>query len=139
MATTKATKRTKRHPKAANLDKVFGNGSSKASATAKQSSKRLLRPASRPAKKRTSRTSKKKCIERLILKYEQVRAEAKAMYAEADRIQEDLINLMGIESPAILSDGRTAKIDDNFLDKHGQFKNVSYKPCGVKRFELSVK
>lgn len=78
-------------------------------------------------------------VERLVTRWESLKAEAKAAYEEIDRIEGELIASLTTADAVTLSDGRTAKIVDNFLDRHGQFRNVSYRPCGVRRFELQVK
>ena len=70
---------------------------------------------------------------------EGLRAAAKAAYEEADRVEAELIAALPVNSPAVLSDGRRVEVVDNFLDKHGQPRNVAFRPCGVRRFEVKVK
>ena len=64
--------------------------------------------------------------------------QAKALYAEADRLEQELIVLIGTGA-LVLDDGRSVSVSDNFLDKHGQTKAKAFGICGVKRFELKVK
>jgi hypothetical protein len=78
-------------------------------------------------------------VELKVQSWEKKRADAKALYSEADMIERQLIESLGTNCTIAISNGRTVKINDNFLDKAGQPKNVSYKPCGVKRFEIEVK
>jgi hypothetical protein len=75
----------------------------------------------------------------LARQLEAEQAAAKAHYAEADRLQDQLIAALGIGTAIVLSDGRTLRIKDNFVDAAGNPRNVSYRPCGVKRFEVVVK
>lgn len=77
--------------------------------------------------------------ELLIQQHEANAAAAKAAYAENDRILAELHALLGIENPIILTDGRRARIKDNFRDSAGNPKIVAYKPCGVRLFDLDVK
>lgn len=57
----------------------------------------------------------------------------KRAYARADRFLDQLIKRGAQPGEEILDEAGTpvAKIVDNFAEK-----NVSYKPCGVRRFEL---
>jgi hypothetical protein len=75
----------------------------------------------------------------LARQLEAEQAAAKAHYAEADRLQDQLIAALGIGTAIVLSDGRTLRVKDNFVDANGNPRNVSYRPCGVKRFEVVVK
>lgn len=77
--------------------------------------------------------------ELLIQQHEANAAAAKAMYADNDRILAELRELLGIEKPLVLTDGRRARIKDNFRDSAGNPKIVAYKPCGVRLFDLEVK
>lgn len=66
------------------------------------------------------------------------KATAKALYEECDRIEAELIAMLGKDS-ATLSDGRVVKVKNNFFDAAGNPKNVAFKPCGVKLNEIVVK
>lgn len=77
--------------------------------------------------------------ELLIQQHEANAAAAKSLYAENDRILTELREMLGIESPIILTDGRRARIKDNYRDSAGNPKIVAYKPCGVRLFDLEVK
>ena len=63
---------------------------------------------------------------------------AKQHYDEADRLEQELIGLIGAGALA-LDDGRYVTVADNFIDKHGHTKTKAFGICGVKRFELKVK
>lgn len=78
-------------------------------------------------------------LELLILEHEEAKAKAKALHERCDQIEQTLIANLSLQASLTLSDGRVARIEDNFTDKHGNPKNVSWKPCGVKRFEIAVK
>ena len=93
---------------------------------------------SRFSREKVEEVTKEK-IEKLILKHEQVKNKAKELYGKADEIQDKLIKVMGIEQKITLADGRIAVIHNNFTDKDGNPRNVAWKPCGVKLYELKVK
>lgn len=93
---------------------------------------------SRFSKEKVEESTKVK-IENLILRHEKVKNKAKELYGKADEIQEKLIKIMGVEKKITLNDGRVAVIHNNFTDKDGNPKNVAWKPCGVKLYELKVK
>ena len=93
---------------------------------------------SRFSRQKVEEVTKEK-IEKLILKHEQVKNKAKELYGKADEIQDKLIKVMGVEQKITLTDGRIAVIHNNFTDKDGNPKNVAWKPCGVKLYELKVK
>src|SRR5262245_57025601 len=63
---------------------------------------------------------------------------AKQHYEGADRLEQELIALIGTGA-LVLDDGRSVTVADNFQDKHGQTKSKAFGICGVKRFELKVK
>lgn len=76
-------------------------------------------------------------LQLLVDKMEQLRAEAKARYQEADVLEMQLINHLQAHGPTIFADGRRLSLKDNFIDnKTGLPRNVAYKPCGVRRFEI---
>ncbi|MCC7419809.1 MAG: hypothetical protein IT428_05990 [Planctomycetaceae bacterium] len=75
----------------------------------------------------------------LVQQHEDKRAAAKELYAEAERLEMQIQDLIGIEKSIALPDGRTARIVDNFRDKHGQPKRTAYRVCGVSLTELAVK
>lgn len=78
-------------------------------------------------------------LELLVMEFEEAKAKARQLYERCDQIESALIASLGLQGTLTLSDGRSARIADNFIDKDGNPKNVSWKPCGVKRFELAVK
>lgn len=67
-----------------------------------------------------------------------LKEQAKALYGEADRLEEELITLIGTGA-LVLDDGRSVTVADNFIDKHGQAKSKAFGICGVRRFELKIK
>lgn len=73
-------------------------------------------------------------VERMLAAKEK----AKSLYAECDRIEAELIAAIG-STVVTLSDGRTVRVNNNFIDKNGKPKNVAYKVCGVKLLEVVVK
>lgn len=75
----------------------------------------------------------------MAARWEAAREEAKRLYAECDRLQQQITETIGVGNPIRLSDGRTLEVADNFLDKHGEPKLTAFKPCGVKRFDLKIK
>lgn len=78
-------------------------------------------------------------LELLAQRWESLKATAKAAYAEADLVEQELIQSLGVGGSVLLTDGRVLSVNDNFIDRHGQPRNVAYKPCGVRRFEVAVK
>lgn len=78
-------------------------------------------------------------LELLAQRLEQHRSAARQAYAEADLIEAELISRIGVGGSVLLTDGRRLAVNDNFMDKNGQPRNVAYKPCGVRRFEVTVK
>jgi hypothetical protein len=78
-------------------------------------------------------------LERLFTEWEKLKADAKEKYQEIDRIEAELLESLTVDDTVELSDGRTGTIQDNFIDRHGQTRNVSYRPCGVRRFEIAIK
>ena len=78
-------------------------------------------------------------LERLFIQWETLKADAKETYSEIDRIEAELLESLTLEDSVVLSDGRTGRVLDNYIDKHGQPRNVSYRPCGVRRFEIAIK
>jgi hypothetical protein len=87
----------------------------------------LPAPASKP--RRVGMSVEDKILEMLDLK-EQI----KAMYAEIDDIEGELIEAMPVGEPRKLSDGRTVMLQDNFAGG-----NVCYRPAAVRQFEVVVK
>ena len=77
--------------------------------------------------------------ELLIQQHEANAAAARAAYAENDRILAELREILGIEKPIVLTDGRRARIKDNFRDSAGNPKIVAYKPCGIRLYDLDVR
>ena len=75
---------------------------------------------------------------RKAVRWLELKEQAKALYAEADRLEHELIALIGTGA-LVLDDGTSISVADNFLDKHGQAKAKAFGICGVKRFELKVK
>ena len=75
---------------------------------------------------------------RKVARWLEVKNEAKALYAEADRLEQELIVLIGTGA-LVLDDGTSISVADNFVDKHGLTKAKAFGICGVKRFELKVK
>lgn len=76
-------------------------------------------------------------VELMFLELEQKRADAKRLYAEIDQIEATLIRAVGLNGEVTTGDGRRIHVEDNFWDyKKSEPKNVSWKPCGVKRFEI---
>lgn len=68
----------------------------------------------------------------------ELKEQAKQHYEDADRLEQELIALIGTGA-LVLDDGRSLSVADNFTDKHGQTKPKAFGVCGVKRFELKVK
>jgi len=68
----------------------------------------------------------------------ELKAQAKQFYEDADRLEQELIALIGSGS-LLLDDGRAVSVADNFTDKNGQVKPKAFGICGVKRFELKIK
>ena len=82
---------------------------------------------------------KSKRIEEKVKELELLKAHAKNLYAQVDELQNQLIEKMGIDVPYELSDGRVAKIHNNFVDKDGNPKNVAWGHGSVRLYELKVK
>lgn len=78
-------------------------------------------------------------LQQTIERHAKLHADAKAAYAEMDAIADAVRELIGVENVVILPNGQTVKIANNFIDRNGEFRNVSYRPCGVRMYELSVK
>lgn len=75
----------------------------------------------------------------LAEKWERIKAEARKLFEEASKIEFELAKTLGVGGEVKLADGRTAKIEDQFLEKDGTPKNVAFKQCGVSRFVLKIK
>ncbi len=78
-------------------------------------------------------------LEKLFVRWEELKATCKATYTEIDAIEAELIESLPLAEEVQLSDGRRGQICDNFVDKNGIVRNVSYKPCGVRRFEPVIR
>jgi hypothetical protein len=75
-------------------------------------------------------------IELLVLELEAKKAQAKAIYAECDDIENRLIANIGPTGKVTMGDGRVARIKNNFILKNGEMVNVAWKPCGVRLYEV---
>ncbi len=75
---------------------------------------------------------------RKVERWLELKEQAKQRYDEADRLEQELIALIG-DGALLLDDGRSVSVADNFTDKHGNAKSKAFGVCGVKRFELQVK
>ena len=79
-------------------------------------------------------------VEKLITKMQAAKERGKAGYAAADRIEWKLIEAALEHGPLPrLNDRAPARAKDNYAgvdNKTGLPKNVHYKVCGVKRWEL---
>ena len=80
-------------------------------------------------------------VELMAQKWEATKAQAKALYAAADLLEEELISTVGAGGLVRLSDNRVLQIVDNFTDKTGAPKNKAYAkaPQAVKRFAVELK
>ena len=78
-------------------------------------------------------------VELLVMEYEETKAKAKQLYDQCDRIEQRLISALGLTQQVTLGDGRTVRVDDNFVDKNGQPKLKAWGMAGIKRFEIAVK
>jgi hypothetical protein len=78
-------------------------------------------------------------IELQIQRWQQAKADAKALYNAADAIEQEVIAAIGGGGSLQLPGGQTVTIDDNFIDKNGAVKTKAYTVAGVKRFEINVK
>lgn len=77
-------------------------------------------------------------VQLLWERYEVTKAEGKRLYAEADEIEGKLIALLG-SSAVPLPSGKTARVNDRYLDKTGQPINKAVAIAMSKRFEVVVK
>ena len=78
-------------------------------------------------------------LELLAQRWESVKAAAKQAYAEADQIEQQLIESIGVGGMLPLSDGRTLRVKDNFRDAAGNPKVKHYALAGVKLSEVEIK
>lgn len=78
-------------------------------------------------------------VELKIQQFEKVKTAAKAGYMEADRLEAEIIQALGVGKSLTLTDGRLARVVDNFRDAQGNPKIKAYKPCGVKLAEVEIK
>lgn len=76
-------------------------------------------------------------IELRVARMLSAKAKAKSLYEECDRIEAELI--AAIKTDVTLGDGRVVRVKNNFIDANGAAKNVAFKPCGVKMWEIVVK
>lgn len=78
-------------------------------------------------------------IELLTQQWEAKRTEAKQRYEEADRLEQQLIDAVGVGGFVALSDGRAVRVNHNFIDRNGQPKVKAFTVAGVKLLEVEVK
>jgi hypothetical protein len=71
---------------------------------------------------------------RKIEQHLEARERGKTHYALADRLLDELIKTLKPGQEVKLSDGRVARLVDNFADG----KNKHFKPTGVSRFEIGL-
>src|SRR5689334_9831490 len=76
--------------------------------------------------------------QRKVERWLELKERAKELYEQADRLEAELIGLIGPRA-LLLDDGRSVSVADNFVDKHGQPKAKAFGICGVRRFELKIK
>ncbi|MCI0357287.1 MAG: hypothetical protein L0211_02235 [Planctomycetaceae bacterium] len=76
----------------------------------------------------------KKSAARKIEEHLQARERGKTHYALADKLLDELITELKPGTEIELSDGRVARLVDNFADG----KNKHFKPTGVARFEIGL-
>lgn len=77
-------------------------------------------------------------VQLLIERMEQAREAAKALYTEADGLEDKLIALLGT-SAVPLPNGKTARVNDRYIDKDGNVKNKAVAIAMSKRFEVVAK
>jgi len=76
----------------------------------------------------------------LAMDWERKRDEAKRLYAEADGIEQKIINRLGIGNSFVMKGtGRTVVVNNNFVDAAGNPRTVAFKPCGVKAVEVKIR
>jgi uncharacterized protein (DUF779 family) len=69
-----------------------------------------------------------------IKKLEKYRKQARANFAAADRVSEEIINVLRTRGGSIsLDDGRVCRIVDSFADRNKAFKNVY-----MERFTVAI-
>jgi hypothetical protein len=78
----------------------------------------------------------------LVKRLERRKALAKRAYDECDQIEAELIRRINETGSGtgcwFLTDGRMARVVDNFVDKHGQPRLKAWGHAAVKRFEIEV-
>lgn len=75
----------------------------------------------------------------LAQRYNDLREAGKRAFADADDVLNEILAGAPVGTRIQLPDGRTAVVEDNFMDKHGKPRNTAYKACGVSRFVLEIK
>jgi len=68
-----------------------------------------------------------------IIAMEKLQHKARANYAAADELAEEIIPLLKKRKKVRISDGRVARLKDNFARR-----NKAFKQCGVNRFEVEI-
>ena len=74
-----------------------------------------------------------------IQQFEKRKAAAKELYDEADRLERELIEALGDGGSLSLTDGRTCRVVNNFIDASGRPKAKHYGLAGVRILELKIK
>lgn len=76
---------------------------------------------------------------RKLAELDKCKLEAKLLYARCDMLEAEILEATKPGDIIKMADGRNAVIVDNFsgIDKNtGKLKNISWRPCGVRRFEI---
>jgi len=78
-------------------------------------------------------------VELKVQQFEKHKAAAKEQYEAADRIEQELIESIGVGGSVTLGDNRTARVVNNFVDASGAPKVKHFGLAGVKMFDLKIK
>ncbi len=78
-------------------------------------------------------------IELLAVAWVNCKASAKKLYEEADGLEARIIELLGVGNSLRMTDSRTVRASDNFIDKNGNVKTKTVAIAMARRFEVEVK
>ena len=68
-----------------------------------------------------------------IVEWERLQHKARASYTKADELLEEIMPLLKKRKKVRISEGRVARLKDNFARR-----NKAFKQCGVNRFEIEI-
>jgi hypothetical protein len=78
-------------------------------------------------------------IQLLANSWESAKTSAKMYYSQADQIEAQLIDILGVGGSLLMKDGRMVRVKDNFRDASGQPKVKAFAMAGVKLCEVEIK